>query len=83
MHPVKTQIMIRVFAGHSCSLVEYCTQAQFKMFISHFQVRYLDIVVVTFDQGIGYPAIEYVQAKILKEMNSGKTLVLCLLFWSW
>ena len=37
------------------------------------QVHYLDYIVVTFDQGLRYPSTDYVQSKVTKEMNSGKS----------
>ena len=45
-----------------------------RVLIKSSQVDYLDTVVVSFDEGMQFPAMEYVQAKITKEMKSGKLL---------
>ena len=52
-----------------------------RVLIKSSQVDYLDTVVVSFDEGMQFPAMEYVQAKITKEMKSGKLLKNELIWW--
>ena len=45
------------------------------------QVQRFDNIVVKFDQGLRFPSVEYVQGRIMEEMNDGKEIYLSVSFW--
>ena len=60
-----TKIAVHLYFFIALVLIHSC------LFL-YFQVHYLDSVIVSFDQGIKFVSVEYVQAKITKEMKKGK-----------